>query len=108
MLCENPIAEASEDRRFILHNRTPTLLAEVHHYEDLTNSDSLKIQSQIPVGGRLDYGLETIFFTPVWLDETDLAGTAQEQADKLAGLFRRMADWYKSYLIWEDDQDGED
>lgn len=26
----------------------------------------------------------------------------QDQADNLAGIMRRMADWYKAYLIWED------
>lgn len=101
LLCENPISEQSEGRLFILHNREPRLLAEVHHYEDLTDEQIMVIQRQIPIGGRLDYKPETIFFTPVWLN-AEIAN--QSHADKIAGLFRRMADWYKAYLIWEDEQ----
>lgn len=101
LLCENPIADLSDGRLFILHNREPKLFAEVHHYEDLTEAQIMDIQRQIPIGGRLDYQPETIFFTPVWMDGEF---TTQADADKMAGLFRRMADWYKSYLIWEDSQ----
>lgn len=104
LLCENPIADKSDGRLFILHNREPRLLAEVHHYEDLTDEQKMDIQRQIPIGGRLDYDSETIFFTPMWLD-SELA--TQADADKIAGLFRRMADWYKAYLIWEDEQADE-
>lgn len=100
LLAENPIADQSDGRLFIIHNRDPKILAEVHHYQNLSEADMLKIQSQIPIGGRLDYQPETIYFTPVWIEGN--AEQTQEYADKLAGIFRRMADWYKAYLIWED------
>lgn len=103
LLCENPIADQSDGRLFILHNRTPHILAEVHHFENLSDEQIMDILRQIPIGGRLDYEPETIFFTPVWMD--DLKGEPQDVAYKIAGIFRRMADWYKAYLIWEDLQD---
>lgn len=32
----------------------------------------------------------------------------KKQADELAGIMRRMADLYESYLIWEDQQGIDD
>jgi hypothetical protein len=104
LLCENPIADKSDGRAFILHNRDPKLLAEVHHFEGLTDSQKMQIEKKLPISGRLDYGSETIYLEPNWLDESTITGTLQEQADKLAALMRRMADWYHAYLKWEDAQ----
>lgn len=101
LLCENPMINKSDGRLFILHNRYPLLLAEVHHFQYLTDNHIINIQRQIRIGGRLDYHPETIFFTPVWIDKEI---TTQADADKIAGIFRRMADWYKSYLIRENRQ----
>ena len=105
LLCENPVAEKSDGRIFILHNRSPLILAEVFHHEDLSESEIADIQQKITTGSRLDYGSETIFFEPLWLvpgDDNDI--TSQQHAFNVAGIMRRMADWYKSYLIWEDTQ----
>ena len=112
LLAENPIADRSDGRLFIIHNQEPVLLAEVHHFENISEDAMIKFQQQFSGGGRLDYDDETIFFTPVWIQSgwepipEASADYAQLTADKLAGVFRRMADWYKAYLIWEDKQDG--
>ena len=105
LLCENTIADKSDGRVFILHSREPRLLAEAHHFEGLTEAQKMQIEKKLPISGRLDYEPETIYFEPNWLDESTITGTTQEQADKLVALMRRMADWYKAYLIWEDSQD---
>jgi hypothetical protein len=104
LLCETPIADKSDGRTFILHNREPRLLAEVHHFEGITDSQKMAIQKKITIGSRLDYGTETIYFEPNWIDQLTVTGASQEQVDRLASLMRRMADWYKAYLIWEDEQ----
>lgn len=107
LLCENPIADLSDGRLFILHNRRPHLLAEVKHYENLNDSDRMEIEKSLTLYGRLDYPPETIFLAPVWIYESELSDSldAQQKANKLAGLMRRMADWYEAYLVWEDGQD---
>ncbi|MBW7889325.1 MAG: hypothetical protein H3C35_13375 [Bacteroidetes bacterium] len=104
LFCENPIADQSDGRQFIFHNREPRLLAEVFSFENISDEKILEIQRQSDVGSRLDYGVETIFFFPIWIEKTEILD-AQKYSDNLAGIMRRMADWYQAYLIWEDSQD---
>lgn len=108
LLCENPITTANDGRLFILHTQDPIILAELWHYEGLTDREFLEKQNELgPTGAKLEYGDEIILFSSVLMHRgekfAELPG--QEQADKLAGVMRRMADWYKAYLIWEDSQD---
>lgn len=108
MLCENPIAEKSYGRVFILHNREPRILAEVHHF-NISEADSpqaLEIK-KAELGAALDYEDEYILFAALWLYPSEKLSQKepQAQADELAGIMRRMADWYKNYLIWEDSQE---
>jgi hypothetical protein len=107
LFCENPIATASDGRLFILHTQEPVILAELWHYEGLTDRELIEKQNQLgPTGAKLEYGDEVILFSSVMMFRgekfSQLPG--QEQADKLAGVMRRMADWYKAYLIWEDNK----
>jgi len=113
LLCENPIAEKSDGRIFILHTQEPIILAEVYSYEGIGEDRIKEISQTMSIGARLDYGLETFFFVPNWLQPGwEIIPEAKKDyqqitADKLAGVMRRMADWYKAYLIWEDNQDRE-
>lgn len=107
LLCENPkLTGDPSGRLFVLHNGSPRLLAEVHHYENIADQDLMQVQSKIEVGGRLDYPPETILFEAIWINQDDEFNrlSTQQKADQLAGVMRRMADWYKSYLIWESHQ----
>jgi hypothetical protein len=109
LLCENPILSENDGRLFILHTRTPAMLVELNHFKGLTDNEIAEL-SKIATrdGARLDYGNEVIFFLQQWImPEPEYAALKpQEQADKVAGIMRRMADWYKAYLIWEDSQDA--
>lgn len=114
LLCENPtLNEQHDGRSFILHTRFPMLLAEVLDFEFTNDSERIDFEKKIFEGfpelawrsySRLDYGEETFFFRCIWVDGHSEFGmlAAQQQADEMAGIMRRMADWYKSYLIWED------
>jgi 8-oxo-dGTP pyrophosphatase MutT (NUDIX family) len=99
LLCDNPMTAAADDRQFILHNRNPKLLAEVRHFRDVNDFDIENTKAKIPWCEVLKYSPDTIFFTIVWVDNSD-----QDMPDKIPGTLKRMADWYKSYLIWEDSQ----
>ena len=105
LICENPIAEKSDGRLFILHNRTPMMLAEVRHFENMSEADQLNFQRLHTTGSRLDYAPRTIYFTPIWVQENGLPTEPHKHAHLIAATLRRMADWYKSYLIWEDNDD---
>lgn len=104
LLCENPTAD--DNQLYILHTREPYILARVEHYEDLSDERRMEIERTITIGSRLDYPPETIFFHALWVVEGDELKkiTPQEQANTLAGIMRRMADWYEDYLEWEDAQ----
>lgn len=104
LICENPMTAGQDGRLFILHTGDPSILAEVHHFEDITDEQRMNIERQMSIGSRLDYVPETIFFSPIWICKAEQISNLQDQADNLAGIMRRMADWYKAYLIWEDAQ----
>lgn len=109
LLCENPIADKSDGKCYILHNRGVKLFAEVYAFEDAAESEIMDLMRQFECVGKLDYGIETFVFGCLWLlhDAKFIAMDKQAQADELAGIMRRMADWYESYLIWEDSQHGD-
>lgn len=108
LVCENPIADQSDGRLFILHNGSNIkLLAEVISFELLSDPERMAVESNMPsIYGRLDYFDQQIYFAPLWMigDEKYHLWPDQKKADKLAGIMRRMADWYQAYLIWENNQ----
>jgi hypothetical protein len=107
LLCDNPIMNAQYDgRSFILHSQNPIIIAEIFSFKNLTENEILKYQSEIPIGSKLNYGIETFFFVPIYIqDGWKIKNNAQFIADELAKIFRRMADWYQAYLTWEDNHD---
>lgn len=101
LLCENPIADKSDGRIFILHTKFPKLIAEVFHLEIEDEKSQMECKQAFATGASLEYGTEYIVFGAIWIEQH------AEDVDKLAGLMRRMADWYEAYLVWEDAQDHE-
>jgi hypothetical protein len=106
LFCENPILNERHDARsFILHLQPPVLVAEIFNYENLSDSEILEIQKKIQAGSRLDYGFETFFFVLIYIDPSYFEkNDPQYCADNIAGILRRMADWFEAYLNWEDSQ----
>lgn len=103
LIAENPIVD--DGRVFIIHTRSPVIIAEAFHFELDQEAEWMKCKSHFELGATVDYPGELIvlgarFMGPppyVWSSYTD-----QELADRLAKIMRRMADWYYSYLEWED------
>ena len=101
LLCENPIADKSDGRSFIIHTREPRILAEIFAFEEPLNECLLNsVKSNIRIGATLEYGSEYFIFSAIFVEKIEM------DADKLAGIMRRMADWYEAYLKWEDSQHG--
>jgi hypothetical protein len=103
LFCENPIADKSDGRQFILHARRPVILAEVFHFNEAQESESMECKRAFNLCATLDYPPEYIVLGAVWTEPIVIKN--QEEANRLAGIMRRMADWYETYLIWEDSQD---
>ncbi len=107
LLCENPRLDDSNDgRQFILHTRDPILFAEILNF-DVGSEDEINAAIKETVAyGKLDYDNEVFLFLCRWIfpGKDFLSLTPQQQSDEIAGIMRRMADWYQSYLNWEDQQ----
>lgn len=97
MIAEDPRLE--DGRVFIIHTREPRILAEVFHFGPDEEAEWLAIQQQFEIGSRLQLTAELIAIGAVWV-----AQTKPIAPDRLAGLMRKMADWYQSYIEWEDIQ----
>lgn len=96
LLCENPIADKSDGRIFILHTREPRLLAEIFTFDADDEDAQMEHKKLFTSGSALEYGDEYFVFGVIWMEKNNLP------AEKLAGIMRRMADWYEAYLKWED------
>jgi hypothetical protein len=109
LLCENPIADKSDGRLYILHTRKPVILAEVFHFDIDDEAEYTRCKQAFPTNATLNYNPEYIVLGQIWMEPVYVPEEkAQEFSNKLAGIMRRMADWYQAYLIWEDSQDHEE
>lgn len=107
LLCENPIAEKSDGRVFILHMREPKIIAEIFSFEEpILESELNELKSKFTTGATLTYGTEYFVFGAIWIEESDKIDL-ENRAQELASIMRRMADWYEAYLNWEDSNDEE-
>lgn len=103
MLAENPM---TGEQLFIIHTGSPYVMAEVYHYEEDDEESIMVCQRNFTAGSKTTYMGETAVIGAIMMipDEKFLKMDTQEQADKLANLMRRMADWYFAYLKWEEKQ----
>jgi len=96
---------------FILHTQQPMILAEIFNFDSGDEKNQIECKKAFTTYGALDYGLEYIVLGAVWMEplkfEDDIPAT-QEVANKIAGVMRRMADWYEAYLNWEDNHSPEE
>jgi len=105
LIAENPMVD--DGRVFIVHTQSPLILAECFHCGadgDYTADAVNELKRRFEVGGGLEYSpSEYVVVGALWI-EPHATDNPQRDADKLAGIMRRMADWYEAYLIWEDAQ----
>lgn len=95
LLCQNPIAEKSVGRIFILHTREPVLLAEVFRFDSEDEIKQMECKKLYTVGASLDFPPDYFVFGAVWIEKI----LSEKDSEGLPGLMRRMADWYEAYLI---------
>lgn len=92
--------------QFIVHMRDPVFFAEIYEHESKEEQSEFHnqlIEFQEKNNISLLVGRDRDFFQPFSLVCTV---STQEMVDmnhdNLAKIMRRMADWYQSYIIWEE------
>lgn len=99
MVCENPISESGE---YILHCREPKMLIKVFNLTNTSIEERKDWVKQIPVYGACEIGSVLYYLVPVE-QYTNFFGENKEEVNQnLSSLMKRCADWWKSYVIWEE------
>lgn len=99
LICENPMAEGSSETQFILHTQEPQMLAVVlNEFTDRQYQTRHHDDAQIVAYLNPDGLLETCKLVPI------VGYGDQFNHSDLAGLMKRMADWWSSYLAYEDEE----
>lgn len=83
-------------REFVVHTRYPAWLAEVFKFDTQPEAIAFEgecIQNEINIGGRTYHDGKT-YVLAVIAEFEQYQGTTQKDANKLARIARRMADWY--------------
>lgn len=101
---ENPMVENSGV--FIIHTREPIFITEIHEHESKEKQSAfhdqlIKFQEENKVS--ILVGRDKDFIQPFTLVCVGYIAT-DKTADELAKIIRRMADWYQSYIKWEEKQ----
>jgi hypothetical protein len=94
--CVNP--NGSPDDLYILHTQSPRFIAKLLISDD--EGEIMDFQRHFTVGGKTDYKhlSAVIGVIEFWDNPYKPDLSTQEQADRLAKLLRRCADWYHSTL----------
>jgi hypothetical protein len=99
MIAENPLIESG--REFVLHIKKPALLIEVFDTTDWPKDKYIEALQQFNVYGTTTVNEMDFLLVPVKLFDNPEFET-QEDADRMAGLFRRAADWWHAYIKFEE------
>lgn len=91
MVSENPMADEKFGHRvFVIHTRGPLIIAQAHHIP-------VGEPYELPLtGAKTQHEDEEIVLSPVQVIFEESKQVSYEK------IMRRMADWYKAYLEWED------
>ena len=89
------------------------MLAEVFEFDAEDESGQMACKARFETGASLNHEHVNALYHVLgahWVVLGDKLADkpVQEQQDKLAGVMRRMADWYEAYLKWEDETYGDE
>jgi hypothetical protein len=109
LLCENPLTESGD---FILHTRTPRFLMQVIDCESAEHQK--EIGKELFIEGEKhgfmvasQTNIYDYYFVLVAIHIYDDIKNTQENADELAKIARRAADWYRQIIKREIDLSNE-
>jgi hypothetical protein len=97
LISANPMARPKV--LYLTHTQSPFFVAEIKEFDQLTKC--VEHEATIAIGGRTSVNNKFYVVDPVFIiHEGETPGNTQENADKMAGLFRRAADWVRAYMIY--------
>lgn len=89
--CVNP--NSDPDDLYIIHTQYPRFIAQLLISDD--EDEIMSFQRHFNIGGKTDYkDLSACIGVLEFWDEVKSTGDVQKDADYLAKLMRRCADWY--------------
>lgn len=108
MVCENPMID--QQREFVMHMQEPFFLAEVFFHENQQDQETFGKQmhvlaesGEIPAAIMAKDQIDEDYFSVMaihFFSEIDAT-----EHETLNTVINNMADWYKSYLQWEEEND---
>jgi len=101
LIAENPMAKSH--REFVLHTQQPRMLIEVFDITGFTQKEEIELKKKFNVGGTTEVNGLYFLLTPAIYFE-NITTPTQNDADSLAGLMRRAADWWHAYIKFEDEK----
>jgi hypothetical protein len=110
MVCENPMLD--EQREFVLHMQEPFFMGEVYFHDSPEDQDDFQssmhelVESgEIPIAIIGKSQIQEDYFSIIaihFFSEITMDG---EQSQLLSDAVQEMANWYKQYLQWEEEND---
>lgn len=103
VIAENPMTDGDEHPLYVIHLRDPLIVAQVFTFSPDEEDKRLELlrNPDIIAYSTTDIdSLESAVLLANYI--APMKGEAQASADKLAKIMRRMADWYRAYCLWED------
>jgi len=98
LIADNPLGKDPE-RVFVIHTREPYILAEAFHFHEDEEHLYHELKKSIETGATTQVGSEYIVLGAHWVVH------GGKTPDALAGVMRRMADWYHNYITSIDNDD---
>lgn len=90
LIAKNPLINNTE---YIIHTRYPVIIAEVFQFDADDELVQMECKRMFETGSSLDYPPHYYVFGAKYVQENSM------EPDKIAGIMRRMADWYETSLI---------
>ncbi len=110
MVCENPMLD--EQREFVLHMQEPFFMGEVFFHDNQEDQESfessileLAESGEIPIAIIGKSQIQEDYFSIVAMHFFSEIEMDEDQHQNLSNATQNMADWYKTYLQWEEEND---
>lgn len=88
--------DSKSGRKFVIKTRNPAFIGEIHEFDK--EIDSMAMEVSIQIGGKVRHeGRYYIFKLIRFFDDVEMA--TQEDADNIARLMRRAAEWYVYAIV---------
>ena len=100
MIAENPMAQPGEE--YILHTKSPKMLLKVIDATGVAYAKRNELVKKIAVGASCEVNGQLFYIYPIAQYSHISQKNLPEINEDLSLLMKRIADWWKSYIIFEE------